>query len=84
MLLWRHLNTRLERLARMVDEKNREFGFSAGDGMFVTERFTTRKAQLRALFPEFSDRAYRKLLENYRLPDWSEEVQNLLKEEEPT
>ena len=83
MQLWRHLNTRLDRLARMVDQKNQEFGFTTKDGVFVTDRFTKRKAKLRALFPELTDAAYARMFKEMRHVLLYHDAARLLDEGEP-
>lgn len=83
MLRWKAINARIARTVQWIDRINRNFGLEAKDGMLVTDRFTTRRAKLRALFPEFSDRAYRKLFENTPLAYWSGDVRYLLDEGEP-
>lgn len=65
MRQWKALNTGVERTVRWIDAINREHGFTREEGFFVTDRFTDRKAMLRSLFPELSDRSFRSLWRSF-------------------
>lgn len=67
MARWRALNTRAEQTVRWIDETNREYGFTHGDGLLVTNRFRDRRTMLRSCFPMLTDRAFDALWSQFRV-----------------